>query len=65
MGNLLLLVGRPAAEVREELLPARFVFGLEDEIDSQQSAGNKIAKLLDQRANFRFFFHSFFSLIVF
>lgn len=62
MGNLLLLVGCPAAEVREQLLPARLVFGLEDEIETVH--GNKIAKLLGQRA-ISFFFHSFFSLIVF
>ena len=30
MGDLLLLVGRPAAEVRKQLLPVCFVFGLDD-----------------------------------
>lgn len=35
MGDLLFLVGRPAAEVREQLLPACFVFGLDDMINKQ------------------------------
>lgn len=36
MGDLLFLVGRPAAEVREQLLPACFVFGLDDKINKHR-----------------------------
>lgn len=35
MGDLLFLIGRPAAEVREQLLPACFVFGLDDKTNKQ------------------------------
>lgn len=35
MGDLLLLIGCPAAEVREQLLPACFVFGLQCKMETQ------------------------------
>lgn len=63
MGNLLLLIGCSAAEVREQLLPACFVFGLEYTMKTQfmyTTSQNYFANVL-----LFSFFLSFFSLLVF